>query len=661
MAANNIVQVTVSQLFGASPITLQQSGLIVSQGGTTLANGQKALITQQSDLSAILGSGAAALELQAKYNTFSANNASNIAVTVVEFGTGGVQATGSITLIANPSYGVQASNTITLTANPANLDTLTVDGTAITFTTGTPSGNQVAIGSSSLVTAANLQAFLAASVDANISLMTYATVGLVTTATAKLYGTAGNAYTLAKSSTAITLGGATLAGGVAADTVTVDGTAITFVPSGATGNQVNVGATNTVTAQNLFNLLSTSTDANISLMSYTLNGLIITATSLLPGTAGNAYTLAKSSAALTLSGATLSGGSATVAAGGIQALANYLGANPQKYYAALCPDSWAADSTFPAFISQYSALNSGFYCFFNAFSGCVFNGQIAGTTLTMNSIVSGHLAIGSPITGSGVSAGTVITGFIGTATGNNIGSQYTVNNTQTALSESMSVVNTYSPYIGLKAAVIGIKSPQDATTTNKIADFFAQVLGSAPSATNKLAPFAFRFIFGTTPYPLTGSDAAVFKAAYVNYTDTAAQGGIPNSNSQMWGTAMDGQDFSYWYSVDWMYNNLNQAVANAIINGSNQPINPLYYNQNGINRLQNAAQVVANQGVNFGMLLSTNTSPVVQSVDFLTYTTANPNDYSKGIYNGLSLPAIIAAGFKQINFALQVSQFVAGS
>ena len=103
MAANNIVQVTVSQLFGASPITLQQSGLIVSQGGTTLANGQKALITQQSDLTAILGSGAAALELQAKYNTFSANNASNIAVTVVEFGTGGVQATGSITLIANPS------------------------------------------------------------------------------------------------------------------------------------------------------------------------------------------------------------------------------------------------------------------------------------------------------------------------------------------------------------------------------------------------------------------------------------------------------------------------------------------------------------------------------------------------------------------------------
>ncbi len=660
MAANNIVQVTVSQLFGASPITLQQSGLIVSQGGTTLANGQIALITQQSDLTAILGSGAAALELQAKYNTFAANNASNIAVSVVEFGTGGVQATGSITLIANPSYGVQASGTITFTANPANLDTITVDGTIVTFTTGTPSGNQVAIGSSDLITAANLQTFLAASADVNISLMTYSLNSLVITATAKAYGIAGNAYTLAHSGTAITVP-ATLSGGIAPDTVTVDGTAITFVPSGATGNQVNVGITDTITAQNLFNLLATSTDANISLMSYVLNGLIISITSILPGTAGNAYTLAKSSAALTLSGSVLSGGSTTVAAGGIQALGNYLAAYPKKYYAALCPDAWAADSTFPAFIAQYSSPTSGFYCFFNAISGCVFNGQIAGTTLTMNSIVSGHLAIGSPITGNGVSAGTVITGFIGTATGNNIGSQYTVNNTQTVLSEAMSVVNTYSPYIGLKAAVIGIKSPQDATTTNKIADFFAQVLGSAPSATNKLAPFAFRFIFGTTPFPLAGSDAAVFKAAYVNYTDTAAQGGIPNSNSQMWGTAMDGQDFSYWYSVDWMYNNLNQAVANAIINGSNQPINPLYYNQNGINRLQNAAQVVANQGVNFGMLLSTNTSPVVQSIDFITYTTANPNDYSKGVYNGLSLPAIIAAGFKQINFALQVSQFVAGS
>lgn len=109
--------------------------------------------------------------------------------------------------------GVKASGTITFTGPGTNNDTITVNGTLITLVTGTPSGSQVKIGADAMATAGNLQTFLQNSVDANISQATYVLNGAVITATFKLVGTGGNAFTLVKSSTNITLSGATLAGG----------------------------------------------------------------------------------------------------------------------------------------------------------------------------------------------------------------------------------------------------------------------------------------------------------------------------------------------------------------------------------------------------------------------------------------------------------------
>lgn len=57
-----------------------------------------------------------------------------------------------------------------------------------------------------------------------------------------------------------------------------------------------------------------------------------------------------------------------------------------------------------------------------------FTGSISGTTLTANSGTNRMLTVGSGITGSGVTAGTVITGFL---TGNGSNGTYTVNNSQT--------------------------------------------------------------------------------------------------------------------------------------------------------------------------------------------------------------------------------------
>jgi hypothetical protein len=91
-------------------------------------------------------------------------------------------------------------------------------------------------------------------------------------------------------------------------TVTIGGTAITFVASGATGNQVNIGGTLAVTLTSLAAMLNASADTNIVKATYSASPTVLTVTYKLPGTAGNAFTIAASVA--TPSGATLAGGAA---------------------------------------------------------------------------------------------------------------------------------------------------------------------------------------------------------------------------------------------------------------------------------------------------------------------------------------------------------------
>jgi len=242
-------------------------------------------------------------------------NGTNFVITSATSGAG-VKASGTISLDTNPSYGVRASGTITLTGNPSNGDSVDINGTTVTFVTGTPSGNQVQIGGDDSATALALQAFLQTSADSNLSACTYNTIGLVTTVTARIYGTGGNSYVLTKSSTNITVSGSgTLSGGVAADTLTVNGIALTFVAVSPVGNEILVGPTVAQTAANLQTFLQNSVNASLTVATYSTASTLTTITYKTTGTAGNGFTLAKSSSHITLSGATLSGGTVASSVG----------------------------------------------------------------------------------------------------------------------------------------------------------------------------------------------------------------------------------------------------------------------------------------------------------------------------------------------------------
>lgn len=216
--------------------------------------------------------------------------------------------------------------------------------------------------------------------------------------------------------------------------------------------------------------------------------------------------------------------------------------------------------------------------------------------------------------------------------------------------------DTYGDFDATLKCVVGlIEAPTIPATEFSLAAPFYAWLNNDPSTTNKVAPFAFRYMFGVTAYPLRGNGAflALLKAANVNWIGTGAEGGITNT-VLMWGTTMDGRDATYWYSVDWVQINIDIDLSNEIINGSNNPINPLYYNQDGINRLQARAQATMNRGISYGLVLA----PVrVAAVSFPTYIIDNPNDYPIGKYAGLSVSYTPARGFVEIIFNVNVTDF----
>lgn len=245
--------------------------------------------------------------------------------------------------------------------------------------------------------------------------------------------------------------------------------------------------------------------------------------------------------------------------------------------------------------------------------------------------------------------------------------------------------SNYTDYTALMKCVVAlVEAP---TTVRPISEFsmaalFWKSLSYNPSGSNKVTKFCFAFVFGVTAYPLTGNSALLtsLKASNINVIGTAAEGGLSNTMI-LWGTTADGEDFTWWYSVDWVQINLDLNLSNAIINGSNNPLNPLYYNQQGINVLQDTSVDTFNTAVTDGLALGptvrSTLNPndftvqfdngafdgemVVNAVSFSDYTTENPSDYGIGKYAGLSGIYIPQNGFKQVIFNLDVTNIVGGA
>ena len=185
-------------------------------------------------------------------------------------------------------------------------------------------------------------------------------------------------------------------------------------------------------------------------------------------------------------------------------------------------------------------------------------------------------------------------------------------------------ISTYSSYTPLMKCVFAlVEAPTVAAaaaagtaTEFSLAAVFQYVIGINPSPTTLVSPLCFTFLTGVTPYPALGNGTlfASLKAANINWVFTGGEGGISNALIE-WGNMLDGNPWNYWYSVDWVQINLDLNLSNAIINGSNNPLAPLYYNQPGIDTLQAVAQQTMKIAISYGLALAPIT---VTAVPFTT-------------------------------------------
>ncbi|QIU88282.1 hypothetical protein [Yokenella regensburgei] len=209
--------------------------------------------------------------------------------------------------------------------------------------------------------------------------------------------------------------------------------------------------------------------------------------------------------------------------------------------------------------------------------------------------------------------------------------------------------NYISPYASIKS-VVAMADDTYPTTNAAVADMW-NFVSASPSEVNKVPPMAFRYLQAVNANKAKNSILSTMDAQNINYVDTGAEGGISNT-ILVKGVTSDGNDATYWYSVDWVQINVDMALANEVINGSNNPINPLYYDQDGIDRLQQRAQSVFNTGISYGLV---NGPVTVNAIPFKQYVKDNPNDYQIGRYAGLSATYTPMRGFTKIIFNINVT------
>lgn len=224
-----------------------------------------------------------------------------------------------------------------------------------------------------------------------------------------------------------------------------------------------------------------------------------------------------------------------------------------------------------------------------------------------------------------------------------------------------------------KCVYAEVESPNVAATEFSMASAFSNAMSQVPSSSNKLVPLNYSPSYGTTSYPIVGTQSTLNGLANhnVGWIGTGQQGGI-STNIIYQGKMSDGNFWNFWFAVDWAQVQMGQAIANEVILGSASGTNPLYYNQAGINRLQNRvisqAKIGVGAGVGNGTVVLTQLDAatfqanlnagiyagqiVVNAEPFASYTAANPSDYAQGRYAGLTCVWIPQLPFLNVIFNL---------
>lgn len=353
-------------------------------------------------------------------------------------------------------------------------------------------------------------------------------------------------------------------------------------------------------------------------------------------------------------------GTQTSGAAGMEALNDWITDNPGIFYAYLLPAAWDNTSEVVGSVIITSGGSGYTSAPTVAFSGGGGGTGAAGTATIANGAVTG-VTITNP--GAGYTSAPTITFTGGSGTGaagtvnlaselNIVASNYANPTGRTYFFVTTTVANvaTYQPN---KSVYAFVPSPTATSQEFGAAAHFYQWLVNNPGPASQLAPMAYRFLSGVTPWPVTGYTANIqtVLSAYGNINLVPPQGGITNT-CIFKGTTSDGSQSSWWYGIDWYQITVTNDLADEVVNGSNQEP-PLLYDQNGINQLAGIAQRDLNTAISYGCALS----GTVTAATFAAYTSANPANYKAGIYQGLGVNIVGQNGFLTVGVQLDAIEF----
>lgn len=350
---------------------------------------------------------------------------------------------------------------------------------------------------------------------------------------------------------------------------------------------------------------------------------------------------------------------------GVAALTTWMTNNQNVFYAYLTPAAWGD------VVDQVGSITitdggSGY----SAAPTVTISAPTSGTTATATATVTGGVVTAVTITdpGSGYTTTPTVTfsaptsGTTATGTANLASAlDALVGNYSSPDSKTYFFITDTSSgsalYIPNKAAFVFVPSTTAASTEFGCAAPFYQWLANNPSVSSRLAPMQYRFLYGVTPWLQTGNTATIntILTNYANLALTGSEGGLTNT-CLFKGFLGSGAQSSGWYGIDWIQIQAKQALAAAIINGSNSNP-PLVYDETGVKTLAAVAQTIADNAVAFGCAQAA----TISYIPFYTYVKENPSDYAAGIYNGLTCTATFANGFATITFNLNAVEFVAAA
>lgn len=194
------------------------------------------------------------------------------------------------------------------------------------------------------------------------------------------------------------------------------------------------------------------------------------------------------------------------------------------------------------------------------------------------------------------------------------------------------------------------------STESESARLMWEWVNNTPSATNLATGFCFRNFPGASVWDETQSgvdaDEESLKHQNINFLAAGTEAGLGTESLLFWGVMGDGNPMEYWYACSYIVVNIEQVLAAALLQGTQNRQNPLVYNQAGISRLNAVAENFMLTISQYGLIQGDYT---VTSIPFETYVAANPEDYANSIYKGLSITVTPVLGLRQLSLGLDVN------